>query len=444
MKKLINFRILVLLTLLLTTSSLTKGQGESIPDSQYRVIPINTLKYSNFVGIPISLIGDVVVLDIEYPQNPGPIDINGRPVDYSNLALLGVNLKTGKFLFPGGYDSGDVIYNSINPNIFYSSTRSNIIRNQVLQDTIIQKTIFYRKSGYLINTLIEGTGDELFVAHGYSGISLIQGDSIVKEYSLPGISIGTLAKWNNLIVFGGDKGQVGTLDPSNGDIQAISNGAGFFGGVQVYNIHGNLYANGYVKSERGLYKYDSFAKTWNLFTGKNVAFWYDGMIDEWIFQWRAQAPPWKDTSYIFRNDSFIIIPEPEIKSIEYIMSYRDTLAKHYKDNFGSCDYFFNHGGQKYGVGVGMIGTIQKVLIPEDTTDGVSNIGKNQIHLYPNPATNVIKISNLEKETEILVTDLAGRLVLLTQTTDALDISPLAPGLYFLNISGYLPRKFIKE
>jgi hypothetical protein len=442
MKKLKIIKVLGLVALGLLMSSLTlKGQSS---DSEWRVVPISSLKYSNFIGEPISLIGDVVVININnqyYYQN---MDINGRSL---NFPIFANNLKTNKFMYPiGADDSISFLFPSIYQNIFYlvNDNRNKIYKIEINQDTILQDVIFYREQGKaFVNTVLEnGNGDELIIAQGYNGIYLLHGDSIIREYPLPGIFIGSLAKWGNLIVFGGDKGQLGLLNPQTGEITPISNGMNFEGNVKVNVINGFLYASVTIDSKGYLYKYNEITKTWILITSTEYGFYsklhFDALINEWWLIGNANAG--NGAYSILRNDSVIFVPTDKDSFTEYIMWYRDTLKNHYGNNtFSSCGYFFNYNGQKYCVGVGMIGIIKKVLI----TVGIYNYSQRRIPIYPNPATGVINISGLEKETEVIVTDVTGKIVLLEKTIDRVNISTLVSGLYFLNISGYMPKKFIK-
>ncbi|OGI83191.1 hypothetical protein A2903_02680 [Candidatus Nomurabacteria bacterium RIFCSPLOWO2_01_FULL_33_17] len=439
MKKINLIKVIGLVALFLLTS---KGQAEPLPDSQYRVIPIQGLNYSNFKGAPVGLINDVIVINA-FNRGGGTGDKFYWNDQQIIFPVFGVNLKTGKVLFPNGSDSTDValIKSTSKSNIFYMiSYRRHLIEIQILPNMVSQKTIPGVDS-IVITTILEGVGDEIFIADYNKGIKLLKGDSITQEYLLPGVGINSLAKWGNLIAIGGDLGRVGTLNPQTGEIVDIRNGMGFQSSVHVFVKNGKLYANVTIKAKDLLYQYDSL-NGWRMINsvGTEVSYIrWDDMLNEYTAAYSEI-----EGRCIFRNDSFILIPKNQPNSIEYIMWYRDTLSKYYKDNFGSTDIFFNHDGKKYAVGVGMIGIVEKVLIPEDTLDGVYTIGKSLVHLYPNPATSTITISGLEREMSIAITNLYGQIVLLEKTTGLLDISSLNPGLYFMNIEGYMPKKFIKN
>ena len=73
-----------------------------------------------------------------------------------------------------------------------------------------------------------------------------------------------------------------------------------------------------------------------------------------------------------------------------------------------------------------------------------------IDMYPNPAVNEIQFNNLEGEADILIYDMAGKLVLKTNvnsTSNKVDVSNFASGSYNVMIhvgEQFLVRKLIKE
>lgn len=79
------------------------------------------------------------------------------------------------------------------------------------------------------------------------------------------------------------------------------------------------------------------------------------------------------------------------------------------------------------------------------TDDVktSKVDLPEVSIYHNPANESITISNLKKEEEVVVTDYVGKVVLSVNSAGTLDISSLVPGLYFLNLTGYKPKRFVK-
>jgi N-acetylneuraminic acid mutarotase len=82
--------------------------------------------------------------------------------------------------------------------------------------------------------------------------------------------------------------------------------------------------------------------------------------------------------------------------------------------------------------------------------GVENPTKTStdINVYPNPATNSIIIEGLANTAIAEVYDLSGKIILAQQiSTNQIDISTLAEGLYFIKLTspeGSVVRKFVKE
>ncbi len=68
-------------------------------------------------------------------------------------------------------------------------------------------------------------------------------------------------------------------------------------------------------------------------------------------------------------------------------------------------------------------------------------------MYPNPAKDVIHISNLEKESAYTVTDMTGKTILTGNATESIDVSSLNPGMYVLYVANTgmtSSAKFVKE
>jgi hypothetical protein len=81
--------------------------------------------------------------------------------------------------------------------------------------------------------------------------------------------------------------------------------------------------------------------------------------------------------------------------------------------------------------------------------GIDDKALSQVRLYPNPTSGVLFIdSELDVLKQLVVYDGSGRSVLsITPEANSLDVSQLATGLYFLEIStenGRAVKRFIKE
>lgn len=88
----------------------------------------------------------------------------------------------------------------------------------------------------------------------------------------------------------------------------------------------------------------------------------------------------------------------------------------------------------------------------DTLLGVSEVASvNDFSVYPNPANDIISVSSAINMTGVQVVDLNGRIMKETTyqnvTSTSLNVSDLAAGVYFLNISseaGSVSKKFMKN
>ena len=68
-------------------------------------------------------------------------------------------------------------------------------------------------------------------------------------------------------------------------------------------------------------------------------------------------------------------------------------------------------------------------------------------LYPSPANSMIHIESVRKIEKVEIVDLAGNLMLVTQSSNALDVSGLLPGMYLVRVysgNGFTSDKFIKQ
>ena len=76
-------------------------------------------------------------------------------------------------------------------------------------------------------------------------------------------------------------------------------------------------------------------------------------------------------------------------------------------------------------------------------DGINEL-ENQLVIYPNPATDEIRVS-IEQPTNILVSDLNGKLLLerVLQPGDALKLDSLNAGIYMIE-AGSKRTKLIKN
>jgi hypothetical protein len=79
--------------------------------------------------------------------------------------------------------------------------------------------------------------------------------------------------------------------------------------------------------------------------------------------------------------------------------------------------------------------------------GVSNVAQTKFKVYPNPATSTITISVSDVDSyNLSVTDLTGKIVMaksLNGMENTIDISALATGAYFFNLSSGGKKEVVK-
>jgi len=85
-------------------------------------------------------------------------------------------------------------------------------------------------------------------------------------------------------------------------------------------------------------------------------------------------------------------------------------------------------------------------------DGIENYAGSAVHVYPNPTTGKLRITNYELRIEgIEIFDIYGRKIsshhLITTSSNQIDISHLPEGVYFVKIqteAGEVVKKVVKE
>ncbi|NDP20498.1 MAG: T9SS type A sorting domain-containing protein [Paludibacter sp.] len=69
---------------------------------------------------------------------------------------------------------------------------------------------------------------------------------------------------------------------------------------------------------------------------------------------------------------------------------------------------------------------------------------NSLRVYPTVIQNSLYIKGLETNTEIMIVNVSGQVVLKTKTTELVDVSNLSPGIYFICAENKKPVRFIKK
>ena len=93
------------------------------------------------------------------------------------------------------------------------------------------------------------------------------------------------------------------------------------------------------------------------------------------------------------------------------------------------------------------GEVEDYAVKISETLAVSDIKKNNISVYPNPATDVINISNVSSKTKFEIYSVGGQLVNQGTTDGKVNVSKLAKGVYILSLESNGEKsqtKFIKN
>lgn len=90
--------------------------------------------------------------------------------------------------------------------------------------------------------------------------------------------------------------------------------------------------------------------------------------------------------------------------------------------------------------------IDNVQVLESDFLAVSDFGKANLQVYPNPSSDFVKVSGIDNIQKIRLYDLSGKIVLETQSSDV-DLRNLPLGHYILNVhagSDIISKKIIKK
>ncbi|GAD08200.1 Protease 1 precursor [Porphyromonas crevioricanis] len=95
----------------------------------------------------------------------------------------------------------------------------------------------------------------------------------------------------------------------------------------------------------------------------------------------------------------------------------------------------------------VVTTDTEIIAEFAKTEGINDVRKTGIQLYPNPADDYVEISGADKNAELLLMELNGQ-VLLRSMTDAngaarIDLTQFAPGSYLLQV-GKLSHKLVVQ
>ncbi len=105
------------------------------------------------------------------------------------------------------------------------------------------------------------------------------------------------------------------------------------------------------------------------------------------------------------------------------------------------DVWFNKDGS---VGAGEVFYIDDITQSSNATVSTKYIDNPKLNVYPNPTNGIVNISIVEGINTITVTNVNGQVLKTFPAQNAIDISDLVSGVYFLQADNGLNRKIIKE
>lgn len=126
--------------------------------------------------------------------------------------------------------------------------------------------------------------------------------------------------------------------------------------------------------------------------------------------------------------------------IQFDEEYKTAYYQRHGD-MPVVDFIFEINGKVYGIARHVVAELV------DKKSSIFKVSLTSLKTYPNPAKDIIHISNLKKESAYTVIDLTGKIILTGNTTESIDISSLVPGMYVLytmNDGITSSAKFIKE
>ncbi len=176
----------------------------------------------------------------------------------------------------------------------------------------------------------------------------------------------------------------------------------------------------------------------------DIVVWRDnnGKPGEIIYTLKDQRPVWNDSAmYAFSNYTFKEIVK--VNSTFYVgirQQYSKTINIGFDSSTDNSQYnFYNAGeGWKNSSFPGSL-MIRPVMGKNPYFIGIDENQEvtNTLTLYPNPATDFVRIEGVDENTcsEISIFDLTGRLVIKYPYCNELNVSDLQNGIYVLRVTG---------
>ena len=138
-----------------------------------------------------------------------------------------------------------------------------------------------------------------------------------------------------------------------------------------------------------------------------------------------------------------------------------TLADYMDDNgevnqFSgmNCYFFMNQNSTSFSYIINYGTNSDTLIITNSLGDkifyqytnlSVQNLQNSNLKIYPNPVSDVIFIENVRTNSLVKIIDVSGKIVLEKKLSgNSIDVKSLSKGIYFIEIEGNKPLKFIKK
>jgi len=150
------------------------------------------------------------------------------------------------------------------------------------------------------------------------------------------------------------------------------------------------------------------------------------------------------------NEGFLELALPYLESLEYVERYAwfqpFSGVAHYYDNgtYTNIGLYYRDLVSTPAVAGTTVHSPNNLDGKEpDVTNVENEIRQSTIRIFPNPAADILHISNISAETHADIYDLTGMLVSRKNISSAtIDVSSLNPGVYFISIGNTINR-FVK-
>lgn len=125
----------------------------------------------------------------------------------------------------------------------------------------------------------------------------------------------------------------------------------------------------------------------------------------------------------------------------------------------NCDFFFNTSpGTVYNYQIINNGSSKTLIITNPATGNQifynnsflsikENSAKKSLKIFPNPVNDFLNVENIERNLEVKIYEMTGKLLYKTYTNDKklkIDVNSFQKGQYILIIENYKPEIFIKN